>query len=100
MEKADKKYENKGGGGKGGLKTIKNASTQVIYQKPKKEEKKDVQKPKKNKNSMKNNNHGQIIGKDPEDDRWQCKICSFKNPQDVEICITCDSKKGEEKQKR
>lgn len=96
MERADKKNEKKGGGG--GLKTIKNASTQVMYQKTKIEDKKNAPKPKKRNESIKNKN-GHIIGKDPDDDRWQCKVCSFKNPQEVEICSTCDSTKGEEKQK-
>ena len=90
MEKA--KPSGRGGGGQ---KTIKNASTQVVYQR-KKEDNKKVQKKQKQSTSIKTH-HGQIIGKDPNDDRWQCNICSFKNSNEIDICATCDSKKGEQK---
>jgi len=95
MEKAQN--GNKGGAG-GGTRTAKNGSTQVIYKKNKMEEKKENQKTKKPTNSIKNL-HGQKIGKDVNDDRWQCKICSFKNDKESDVCSMCDSKKGEEKQK-
>lgn len=101
MEKAnnnEKKPFGSGGarGGAGG-KTIKNASTQVIYKKQTKKEtdkKTDVPKPKKKDTSFKG---AQRIGSDPKDDRWRCNICSFMNSEESPKCSMCDSEKGEKK---
>ena len=98
MEKAATQKK-KGPGG--GTRTIKNASTQVVYKRNKKEENKEEneQKPKKPPTNSMKNSHGQKIGKDINDDRWQCKICSFKNPPENDFCLTCDSQKGETRPK-
>ncbi len=97
MEKSNIGKKGGGSGGGGGTKTIKNASTQVLYQKKKKEEQPKTKT--KTKLPSQNYHHGQKIGRDLNDERWQCKICSFKNAMEIDVCSMCDSQKGEEKAK-
>lgn len=40
-----------------------------------------------------------MIGQTIDPKRWRCNICSFLNDIEVKACTTCDSAKGEKKQK-
>lgn len=42
---------------------------------------------------------GYIVGKDLNDKRWRCLICSFKNEPELSECSMCQSAKGEQKHK-
>ena len=40
------------------------------------------------------------IGGSTNPEKWRCGICTFLNDNDVNICTTCDSEKGEQRQSK
>lgn len=75
----------------------KSGGSQVIYGKSAKNKSEKSKETQKSKKPKKTKTDGKPIGENTNSNEWRCEVCSFLNPEEIDVCSICDSQKGEKR---